>query len=288
MSIEIQKGKAVYTYLNINPLLQYNKTIMGIFDFLKKKNTEEAAQKLTREQKKADKEQWNSWNVSSFGGIYSQNIEKRKKSLIKNGVSKDKAGGMVYSGYEDVLEKVPNFSLAYTREHLQEISELRKNTSYYENGQLKEESHSNYLDEKEGLYKHWHENGELWQEHYYKRNKIDGLCKVYYMNGKLSSESNWNRNGKNGLSKEWYGNGQLESEGNYKDFKEDGLWKWWHENGQLKSEENYKGGEKEGLSKEWHENGQLKSEGKWDEFQEKVGLWKVYFENGQLKEEKHY
>ena len=77
----------------------------------------------------------------------------------------------------------------------------------------------NYKDgKKNGLFRRWQENGQLWIEQNYK----DGL--------------------RDGLQRDWYDNGQLWYEKNYKEGKKDGLHRGWHEDGQLHWEKNYKDG----------------------------------------------
>ena len=106
------------------------------------------------------------------------------------------------------------FRLDATKNNLEGLE-----TSYYANGQIKEEG--NYKDgKKDGLWKYWDENGKLRYEKNYKDGERDGL---------------W---------KEWFKNGQLTAESNYKDGLPDGLWKKWYENGQLKYERNYKDGKR--------------------------------------------
>ena len=71
---------------------------------------------------------------------------------------------------------------------------------------------------KDGVWKYWHENGQLGYE-------------VFYKDGK-----------KDGVQKAWHDNGQLEYEYCYKDGKRDGVGKWLDENGQLGYEDCYKDG----------------------------------------------
>ena len=65
---------------------------------------------------------------------------------------------------------------------------------------------------EEGVWKWWHENGQLAYESSYKSGKLDGP---------------W---------KSWYSNGQLKMEGTYESGKKIGDWKEWNENGELQKE----------------------------------------------------
>ena len=75
-------------------------------------------------------------------------------------------------------------------------------------------------DKKEGLWKYYHDNGQLKREGNYKDGKEDGLWKYYLFN-----------------------NGHLTSEGYYKDGYENGVWKKYSLNGEIQWERTYKKGE---------------------------------------------
>ena len=94
----------------------------------------------------------------------------------------------------------------------------------------------------------------------YKEGKRDGLWRSWHENGQLRTEKNYKDGKGDGLSMRWYENGQLQREYNYKDGKRDGLWRGWYANGQLEREKNYKDGKGDGLYRGWHENGQLEYE----------------------------
>ena len=85
---------------------------------------------------------------------------------------------------------------------------------------------------KEGKWRVWNENEQMWGEGTFKDGKKDGL---------------W---------VDWKSSGQKRSEGTYKDGERDGLWTYWYENGQKKWEATYKDG-KEISYKCWDEYGIL-------------------------------
>ena len=64
--------------------------------------------------------------------------------------------------------------------------------TYYDNAKtrLKEEYFIN-AGKKEGIYKSYYSNGQLWYEVNYIDNKREGICKSYYENGQISSEVNF-------------------------------------------------------------------------------------------------
>ena len=125
---------------------------------------------------------------------------------------------------------------------------------WHENGQLEQEG--NYLNgEMEGLWRFWHENGQLSQEGNYLNGKVEGLRRWWYENGQLEQEENSVNGEREGLRRTWYENGELKQEGNYVNGKAEGLYRSWYENGQLNQEGNYLNGKVEGLWRFWNEKG---------------------------------
>ena len=113
---------------------------------------------------------------------------------------------------------------------------------------------------KDGLWREYYENGQLWYEYNYKDGKRDGLYRQWYENGQLWYEINYKDDKQDGLLRQWYENGQLETENYYKDGKSDGLGRGWYTNGQLFGEYYYKDGKRDGLTRRWYQNGQLSRE----------------------------
>ncbi len=154
---------------------------------------------------------------------------------------------------------------------------------WHENGQLSQEG--NYLNGKvEGLRRWWYENGQLEQEENSVNGKEEGLIRLWHENGELKQEGNYVNGKAEGLYVRWYENGQLNQEGNYLNGEMEGLLRTWYENGQQRSEGNYLNGKLEGLLRLWHENGQLQDEGNYLNFK-REGLFRSWYENGQLKQE---
>lgn len=144
----------------------------------------------------------------------------------------------------------------------------------------------NYKDgKKDGLYRRWHDNGQLEYEGNYKEGGRDGLWRVWYWNGQQLNESNNKDGKKDGLMRVWMINGQLKREHNYKDGKLDGLIRRWHDNGLLAYEGQFKEGKKDGRCKFYYENGSLKELGehKWNK---KIGIWRYYHKIAVKKEQR--
>lgn len=91
---------------------------------------------------------------------------------------------------------------------------LVRETGYYPEGQKRIEG--TYKDGKrEGLWRYWYENGNLWSEGYYKADVRHGRSTVWHENGK-----------------KYY-------EGHYTDGERTGKWKFWDEDGKLLKEIDY-------------------------------------------------
>jgi antitoxin component YwqK of YwqJK toxin-antitoxin module len=91
----------------------------------------------------------------------------------------------------------------------------------------------------------------LYQEINYKNGKKEGLYRAWHDNGQLEEESNYNDGKLNGLRKEWEDEGQLIVEENYKNGKRDGLYRTWDDFGSPKLEATYKNDKLNGLKKRW-------------------------------------
>jgi len=93
---------------------------------------------------------------------------------------------------------------------------------------------------RDGEYKWWHDNGQLWKYFSYKDGKQDGEYKWWYDNGQLWGHCYYKDDGLNGEYKIWHKNGQLWKYFSYKDDKRDSEYKEWNNNGQLWEHCNYK------------------------------------------------
>ena len=108
---------------------------------------------------------------------------------------------------------------------------------------------------KEGEYKTWHPNGQLWVQRYYKEGRLDGESKSWQPNGQLWFQRYYKGGVIEGEYKEWHPNGQIRIQTQFKEGKEDGEWKLWWDNGKLLSQKYYKEGKLDGESKLWDERG---------------------------------
>ncbi len=115
---------------------------------------------------------------------------------------------------------------------------------YYDNGQLKYERC--YKNERPiGNWKSWFENGYLKEEFYYDINSLkNGPYKVWHENGNLFTEMMFINDILNGITRRWHENGTLQFEGVYENGKQKGISRNWDEEGKLISELFYLGLEK--------------------------------------------
>ena len=105
---------------------------------------------------------------------------------------------------------------------------------FYEDGQLKSVRNDR-------IQTSWYENGQKKEEETYKNGEIDGLHTLWYEDGQKRSEGTY-KDGNLGLWTSWYDNGQKKEEKTYKDGEIDGLSTKWYENGHKEKEENFKNG----------------------------------------------
>ena len=96
------------------------------------------------------------------------------------------------------------------RNKLEEKMELEKKTTYYVNGNKKQEYWINKNGKLEGECKTWHENGNKWVERNYKNGKLEGEYKAWYPNGNKGIEANCKKGKEEGITKQWEEKGRLE------------------------------------------------------------------------------
>lgn len=100
---------------------------------------------------------------------------------------------------------------------------------YYdtEKKQLKRVFFLNCSREKEGEYKQWYMDGQLWEHSFYKHNVLDGESKRWHPNGRLWQHWIFKNGQAEGECKCWYENGQLGELIFYKDGRREGEEKGW-------------------------------------------------------------
>lgn len=138
---------------------------------------------------------------------------------------------------------------------------------------------------KNGIFKKYYDNGNLWGEETYKDGKLNGSTREFYKSGGLRGEWLYVDDELNGLGRTYYKTGQLQSETNYKNDKEDGITREYHKNGKLSMEVRFKKGKADGPWRRYYENGQLMGEEEYKDG-EYTGQRKEFYANGWLRENK--
>ncbi len=136
---------------------------------------------------------------------------------------------------------------------------------------------------KEGLYKVYDANGNLYEEINYQAGEINGSRTLYYPNGNKEVVENLSAGKYQGLFQSFYESGGIKAEGNYENNIAIGKWKSYYEGGQLKDIATFENNEENGPFIEYHENGKLKAEGNFKDGDQEHGLLLLYDEEGQLE-----
>jgi len=110
-------------------------------------------------------------------------------------------------------------------------------------------------------------------------NNKDGKWIEWHENGTKRAEVNYKDGNENGKFTEWYKNGNMEYEGSYKNGKLDGKLIAWHENTTKRAEINYEDGSRDGEFTQWYKNGQKNTKGQYKN-KRRVGKWFVWKKNG--------
>jgi antitoxin component YwqK of YwqJK toxin-antitoxin module len=105
------------------------------------------------------------------------------------------------------------------------------------------------IQNREGEYKTWYNNGQPEVQSFYKNGTLEGDRKFWYEDGELWAWDSW-KNGKlNGERKTWYHNRNLHIHSFYQDGDLEGWHKVWDKDGRLHALEFYRNGKQEGAQK---------------------------------------
>lgn len=164
--------------------------------------------------------------------------------------------------------------------------------SYYENGKLKEQTnhqlilHSSYEhSSKNGVFKHYSDQGKLSTVGSYKDGNPDGKWVLYNYYGKISEEKYYERNMKVGVWKAWHDNGMKKYELTY-DTTSTHLFEpsqvYWNDKG-VKVLERSLDKNGNGVQRQWAENGELIEYATIDGLNKYQTVEKKWFPSGKLK-----
>lgn len=161
---------------------------------------------------------------------------------------------------------------------------------------------------KQGLWKFFHENGNVKLEGRYSNDLRDGYFKDYDINGKLLTTTKWVAGEEQEapaelvrleVVRDYFPNGKVMAMQTFRNGVPEGVRRDYDEEGNIVSGAFYKDGKRvaEGITKadgvrngdwkEYYTDGALKAEGKYDNGL-KVGEWKYYHTNGKLEQTGNY
>ena len=109
--------------------------------------------------------------------------------------------------------------------------------------------HSNIVNVKNGVKKHYSKNGNVEEETPYTNDTINGIAKEYYTSEKLKSEYQYTKGKENGVAKEYYESGRIKNELKFVDDTISSA-VYYYENGKEI---------KNGILKDYWQNGKLES-----------------------------
>ena len=121
--------------------------------------------------------------------------------------------------------------------------------------EVKETDNGSFI--KDGYYKEWYKNGQIFSSGNYKNNMKEGKWEYWYESGKKKLDCSFVRDSLNGEYVSWY------------------------ENEQMKDKSNYKNGVLVGEEVSWHKNGQLHYKGLYDAG-DMVGEWNYLNDKGEI------
>lgn len=146
-------------------------------------------------------------------------------------------------------------------------------TSWYENGNLKEEiiyqnekyqienfyftDGNQLIKDGNGKYILYYDNGNKMVEGEIKNGFRDGEWYFYFENGVQQVLTTYSQNKQNGFSRGWYESGNPYFEGQLANDEPDGEWTWWHDNGNIQCQATFQANKKEGKQIFWSESGRL-------------------------------
>lgn len=237
--------------------------------------------------------------------FYSNNIIK-ESGRYRNGI---KDGYFKYYDKEGNLTKIEKYRNGLLEENPNELLTYELRTDYYKDGSIK--TIGSYKDGKaEGVRREYAKDGKITDGFIMHKGiivghgiidnsgKKQGLWKHYYDNGRLRSEGKYVNDKPIGLWKYYYENGVLEQTGHYdKSGLYTDIWKWYYKDGSPRVIEQYFEGEREGDYVEYSDNGDIMMQGEYVNGN-KEGDWKTdvngfieegtYLENVKDGEWKYY
>ena len=155
----------------------------------------------------------------------------------------------------------------------------------------RKEKHRNASDAKgkQGLWKFFTSNKELFLEVTYENDIKNGPCVRYFPStGGVKEEINYYYGEKEGDFKSYFLTGATKSEGSFKKNRRDGHWTFYHSNtGEKSCEGDYANGKKEGEWLYYNRNGEMICKGNYKN-DNRDGIWHYYDSEGKEIKNENY
>jgi antitoxin component YwqK of YwqJK toxin-antitoxin module len=139
----------------------------------------------------------------------------------------------------------------------------------------------------DGVYKEFHDSGELKRTFSIRDGSLNGPCKVFYRSGKVERAGVFKNGNEEGKSTLFYPAGELKGFSYYLNGKKSGPTKLYYESGQIKATLNFKDGRPDGEQVMYYDNGKPASKVVYDDG-EKEGPVTFYYESGKIKMQGKY
>lgn len=183
------------------------------------------------------------------------------EATIKDGYARS------MTNYHDEPDRIVAREQTLVMEDGNEKGRRTEKTYHRGNGKLKSEESYTITKgasgaAKDGLFREYHENGNLMREETYVNGKKNGLAKTHLKDGTLSEETTYQDGKRNGPSREYHKNGVLKKEVGYLDDKEHGVRTDYRDNGSLQQTQEFKNGRADGPKISYARDGETVTETK--------------------------
>lgn len=135
---------------------------------------------------------------------------------------------------------------------------------------------------KDGSYKKFYADGQIYEEGFYEKGVLNGTRKLYYPSGKLQTEEVYSNGYFEGIWTSYWENGQKKLVGKYVDNAMEGEWKAFYDDGKLKEVVSFENNLENGPFIEYFPNQNIKAKGYYKDGDQEDGELLLYNENGEL------
>lgn len=136
--------------------------------------------------------------------------------------------------------------------------------------------------QKQGVWKRYYDNDQLFSESMYKNNKAVGSTNMFYKSGEKQGVLVHEKDGKTSRMTGYWQNGKVKARGKYVNQEKDSTWNYYYDNDTLMAVENYRMGAAHGVWKLYYADGKISEETNWANGK-KNGSCKKYFTDGSIK-----